>query len=97
MSEFGYQITAESIAAMIQYCNVTPQVLQDIITTIRNLMDTYEAVEAKLVPAHRRAYRDVLCTCRDMLRVIAEDVNATSIRIGTLARDYADIIDTHMR
>ena len=97
MDEFKYAITEESIAAMIQYCNVTPQVMQDIITTIKNLMDTYDSVESKLVPAHRQAYRDVLYTCRDMLRVIADDVNASSIRIRTLAHDYAEVIESYTR
>lgn len=92
-----YRITPEAVGAMLQYCNVTPTIMQDILASIRTLMEAYDTWEPRLVQAHTSAYRDILCGLRDFLLVIAEDVNASNIRINTLARQYAGILDQRIR
>ena len=93
----GRSITNESIAAMLQYRNMTPTVLQDLLAAINRLLEDFETYRPNLVQAHVTAYRDILYELRDLLRVIGEDVDETSTRMGARIRQYENIISQRIR
>ena len=97
MSWKKYNITNETVAAMLTASNLTPGICETLGTAMQTLMTAFEEDEKNLVREHRQAYKELLLECRALLQEISADVNNAGMGTKVLALQYQEIIERKLR
>lgn len=97
MSEKGYVINNETVAAMLTASNLTPDICNALGTAMQTLMNAIEADEKHLVPDHKQAYKALLQECRALMQEIGADVTDAGRATKTKALTYQAILEKKIR
>ena len=93
----NYSIEPETIADMLQYCNLTPAIIEEITSSMTSLMDTFESVQKNLVTEHVSAYRELLTEFSELLKIVIGDVDEATTMTRTKALRYQSVLSKKIR
>ena len=86
-------ITNESLAAMVQYCTVPPQVIEHMNKSIDKLMETYEACKPRMVQAHTNSFLNILEGFKTVLDSVSSDLGDSGEYVKKKVLTFQKIID----
>lgn len=93
----NYSIEADTISAMMAYCNLTPGIVQEITTAMSTLISTFESESSNLVHDHLEDYRDLLAEFKSLMNMIAGDIDSSSTETRRKALLYQQVLSKKIR